>query len=89
MLECRVRGQPTPRISWFRDGVTLSGSGRHQTSQNDEGICKLIINGPDRVDTGLYTCRAENELWNDQTSQHIHFTGRESFFKKIPFTFFI
>lgn len=79
ILECRVRGKPTPTITWLKDGQILQILDRHQQSDLADGICRLKIFNPDFYDSGLYTCRAENDTrLSDRTSQLINFeaTGK-------------
>ncbi|KAK0177708.1 hypothetical protein PV328_001733 [Microctonus aethiopoides] len=84
ILECRVRGKPTPTITWLKDGQILQILDRHQQSDLADGICRLKIFNPDFYDSGLYTCRAENDTrLSDRTSQLINFeaTGKQ---RKLP-----
>nr|XP_046469209.1 titin homolog isoform X3 [Neodiprion pinetum] len=78
VLECRVRGQPAPVISWMKDGKPLCG-GRYQQSDLSDGVCRLQISNPDSLDSGQYTCKAENQVWCDQISHMVHFEGRETY----------
>ncbi|XP_066996546.2 titin homolog isoform X2 [Anabrus simplex] len=78
VLECRVRSQPAPRITWLKNGSPIAPSSRYQQTELPDGVCRLTISSPDAVDdSGQYTCRAENALWSDQISSAIRFTGRE------------
>ncbi|KAK0181087.1 hypothetical protein PV327_003402 [Microctonus hyperodae] len=84
ILECRVRGKPAPTITWLKDGQILEILDRHQQSDLADGICRLKIFNPDFYDSGLYTCRAENDTrLSDRTSQLINFeaTGKQ---RKLP-----
>ncbi|XP_044588361.1 titin homolog isoform X4 [Cotesia glomerata] len=79
VLECRVRGQPTPAITWLKDGQVLEISDRYQQCDLPDGLCRLKIFNPDFYDSGLYTCRAENDTkLSDRTSHLVDFeaTGR-------------
>ncbi|XP_014296942.2 titin isoform X1 [Microplitis demolitor] len=74
VLECRVRGQPTPAITWLKDGQLLEISDRYQQCDLADGICRLKIFHPDFYDSGLYTCRAENDTkLSDHTSHLVNF----------------
>ncbi|XP_057334928.1 titin-like isoform X2 [Microplitis mediator] len=74
VLECRVRGQPTPAITWLKDGQLLEISDRYQQCDLADGICRLKIFHPDFYDSGLYTCRAENDTkLSDRTSHLVNF----------------
>ncbi|XP_025602051.2 titin homolog isoform X2 [Athalia rosae] len=78
ILECRVRGQPLPTISWFKDNQPLLGE-RYRQSDLSDGVCRLQISSPNASDSGEYTCRAENNVWTDQISHMVKFDGRESY----------
>ncbi|XP_069686561.1 titin homolog isoform X2 [Periplaneta americana] len=79
VLECRVRSHPPPKITWLKDGVPVEGSSRHQQTELAEGLCRLTISSPDaQVDSGQYTCRAENNVWSEQISTTVQFAGREA-----------
>lgn len=74
MLECRVRGNPTPTISWLKDGCVLQGD-RYRQCYLDDGIYRLEISAPNSSDGGRYTCRAMNDLRTDEISHVVHFDG--------------
>ncbi|XP_063987212.1 uncharacterized protein LOC135167689 isoform X2 [Diachasmimorpha longicaudata] len=61
VLECRVRAQPPPVITWLKDGKVIDMGNRYRQSDLPEGICRLEISNPDDYDNGMYTCRAENK----------------------------
>ncbi|KAG7241454.1 hypothetical protein INR49_025655 [Caranx melampygus] len=56
-LECQATGNPTPHLSWLKDGVTLEGSDtRHITVTPDGSTLTLLRLSPE--DSGTYTCLA-------------------------------
>ncbi|XP_011315208.1 uncharacterized protein [Fopius arisanus] len=61
ILECRVRAQPPPIITWLKDGKIMVMNDRCRQSDLAEGICRLQISNPCNDDDGIYTCRAENK----------------------------
>lgn len=75
VLECRIRGQPLPAITWLKDGREIAASGRISTSYLADGVCRLTIDKPVPTDTGKYTCKAENHIWSDHISHDVFFTG--------------
>lgn len=75
VLECRIRGQPCPTITWMKDGKSLSADSRYQMNYLADGVCKLVINRPCQSDSGKYICKAENPLWSDQISHEVYFAG--------------
>ncbi|XP_037299652.1 titin homolog isoform X6 [Manduca sexta] len=77
VLECRIRGQPLPTITWLKDERPVS-SERHQAYYLADGVCRLAISHPTPEDSGKYTCKAENSMWSDQITHVVSYTGRES-----------
>lgn len=76
VLECRIRGQPRPIISWVKDGKVLAANGRYQMHYLADGVCRLLISRPDPSDSGRYTCKAENPLWSDEINHQVQFSGK-------------
>ncbi|KAG1714169.1 Neuroglian [Nymphon striatum] len=59
IIPCKAEGAPVPKITWTRSGKQLTG-GRYEVLK--EG---LKINSVQKVDEGLYKCRAVNKLAED------------------------
>ncbi|XP_046976837.1 titin-like isoform X2 [Vanessa cardui] len=78
VLECRIRGQPLPTITWLKDDKPIALSDRYQAHYLADGVCRLTISSPNAEDSGKYTCKAENSMWSDQISHDVYFTGRKS-----------
>ncbi|RZF39037.1 hypothetical protein LSTR_LSTR016449, partial [Laodelphax striatellus] len=74
-LECKVQGQPRPTITWKKDDKSLPARGRYQQCESIDGTCRLVISGPEPQDSGVYTCHAENAVWNEQISDVVTFEG--------------
>lgn len=75
MLECRIRGQPLPTITWLKDDRLINITDRYQAYYLADGVCRLTISNPSSEDSGKYTCKAENSMWSDQISHIVTFTG--------------
>ncbi|CAF1371927.1 unnamed protein product [Adineta steineri] len=58
-LQCKVRGNPKPKITWIKSHVTIRPS--HRMHLLDDGQT-LRISQLRNEDSGLYTCNAENSL---------------------------
>lgn len=58
VLRCPVLGNPTPVVTWKREGEPISDP-RFIT---EEGFTDLIIKEAKTTDAGRYTCHAENEV---------------------------
>ncbi|XP_053624068.1 titin homolog isoform X6 [Plodia interpunctella] len=78
VLECRIRGQPLPTISWLKDDKPIKTNDRYQAYYLADGVCRLAIDCPTPEDSGKYTCKAENSVWSDQISHTVNFTGKEN-----------
>ncbi|XP_026670518.1 titin homolog [Ceratina calcarata] len=76
ILECRVRGNPMPIISWLKDGCILQGD-RFKQCYLDDGIYRLEIAAPNSSDGGRYTCRAMNDLRTEEIHHIVQFDERE------------
>ncbi|XP_071674243.1 myosin-binding protein C, slow-type isoform X7 [Patagioenas fasciata] len=60
-LNCSVRGNPKPKITWLKNKVAIMNDPRYRMFSN-QGVCTLEIRKPSPYDGGTYTCRAVNEL---------------------------
>ncbi|KAI4493465.1 hypothetical protein M0804_001641 [Polistes exclamans] len=76
VLECRVRGYPSPTITWFKDGKILDDA-RYTQKYLDDDIYRLEISNPNASDSGRYICRASNEIQSSEISHIVHFEGRD------------
>ncbi|XP_062361457.1 hemicentin-2 [Cinclus cinclus] len=63
-LECRAEGQPTPHISWLKDGQPL-GLQPHSHARVSPDGSTLLLEGLRAADSGAYTCLARNSLGED------------------------
>lgn len=55
-LQCETEGYPTPSVSWYKDGKSLSHSVRQRVLSS--GSLHIVFAQPG--DTGIYTCTAAN-----------------------------
>uniref|UniRef100_A0A8B9BRT8 Myosin-binding protein C, slow-type n=1 Tax=Anser brachyrhynchus TaxID=132585 RepID=A0A8B9BRT8_9AVES len=60
-LNCSVRGNPKPKITWLKNKVIIMNDPRYRMFSN-QGVCTLEIRKPSPYDGGTYSCRAVNEL---------------------------
>ncbi|XP_063265782.1 hemicentin-2 isoform X3 [Prinia subflava] len=63
-LECRAEGQPTPYISWLKDGQPLGLQHPSHARVSPDGST-LLLEGLRAADSGAYTCLARNSLGED------------------------
>ncbi|XP_043822757.1 myosin-binding protein C, slow-type isoform X4 [Dromiciops gliroides] len=60
-LNCSVRGNPKPKITWLKNKVAIVNDPRYRMFSN-QGVCTLEIRKPSPYDGGTYCCQAVNEL---------------------------
>nr|XP_014344645.1 PREDICTED: hemicentin-1 [Latimeria chalumnae] len=63
VLECIVSGVPTPRITWRKDGVILTGN-TARYSFSEDGFLHIL--SAQVTDTGRYLCMATNPAGTDR-----------------------
>ncbi|XP_074968536.1 hemicentin-2 [Phalacrocorax aristotelis] len=63
-LECQVAGQPTPQISWLKDGQPLGLQPPSRARMSPDGS-SLLLEGLQAADAGAYTCLARNSAGED------------------------
>ena len=59
-LECKVEGEPTPEVIWYKDGERVYPSDRVQIEVAPDGTSRLIIPKATMDDDGLYRVIATN-----------------------------
>uniref|UniRef100_A0A452GWQ8 Myosin-binding protein C, slow-type n=1 Tax=Gopherus agassizii TaxID=38772 RepID=A0A452GWQ8_9SAUR len=79
-LNCSVRGNPKPKITWMKNKVTIINDPRYRMFGN-QGVCTLEIRKPNPYDGGTYTCKAVNELGEAAVECKLEVKGGLSFFR--------
>ncbi|KAF6095997.1 palladin, cytoskeletal associated protein [Phyllostomus discolor] len=77
-LECRVTGNPTPRVRWFCEGKELHNTPDIQIHCEGGDRHTLVIAEAFEDDTGRYTCLATNPSGSDTTSAEVFIEGASS-----------
>uniref|UniRef100_A0A7E4UTM9 VWA domain-containing protein n=1 Tax=Panagrellus redivivus TaxID=6233 RepID=A0A7E4UTM9_PANRE len=73
VLECQVlRGQPTPRIHWERNGALFASEGDVSSKYIYQKYGNLHIRGASEIDAGDYTCVAENSAGKDSKTTRVN-----------------
>ncbi|KAJ8321036.1 hypothetical protein KUTeg_002623 [Tegillarca granosa] len=77
-LECRIDGIPYPTVKWMKDSVTLGESTRLKFHHEDPDYWSLTIDSAIMMDSGHYTCVAENNAGQAVSSCRISIAGKDS-----------
>ncbi|XP_072348369.1 myosin binding protein Ca [Scyliorhinus torazame] len=64
-LSCSVRGSPKPKIVWMKNKMAIIDDPKFLMRHN-EGVLTLQIRKPSTFDGGKYTCKAINDLGEDE-----------------------
>lgn len=73
-MSCAVRGDPKPRITWYRNHISLNTNTNYYIS-NTCGVCSLLILRVGPKDMGEYTISAENALGRAECSTVLSVRG--------------
>ncbi|KAL9951090.1 hypothetical protein ACROYT_G043686 [Oculina patagonica] len=66
-LSCNATGNPTPKISWTRNGYPVDTGGNSRISFSEDSE-QLTITNLIRVNSGEYRCEASNIIGNDTSN---------------------
>lgn len=66
VFEYKVLGEPAPTVLWFKENKQLCTNVYYTIIHNPDGSGTFIVNDPQREDSGLYVCKAEN-MWGEST----------------------
>uniref|UniRef100_A0A183BTP3 Protein kinase domain-containing protein n=1 Tax=Globodera pallida TaxID=36090 RepID=A0A183BTP3_GLOPA len=66
VMECHPVGNPTPEVTFFHHESAICDDGRHQITRNGNTWRLTILRPMTGVDTGEYSCVAQNELGRDR-----------------------
>lgn len=76
-MSCAVTGNPKPRITWFRNHISLNTDTNYYIS-NTCGVCSLLILRVGPKDMGEYTIMAENRLGRAESSTVLSVRGENT-----------
>ncbi|XP_034294558.1 myopalladin isoform X1 [Pantherophis guttatus] len=82
VFECRVKGAPSPKVEWYREGTLIEDSPDFRILQKKprsmaepEEICTLVIAEVFSEDSGSFTCTASNKYGTVSSSAHLIVKG--------------
>ncbi|CAI4227244.1 unnamed protein product [Auanema sp. JU1783] len=70
-LSCDLDGNPSPKISWFKDNVELRVPSPKYNSSFNDGLAELIVKNVEPTDAGTYKCRATNDIGSISTESRL------------------
>ncbi|XP_045147603.1 myopalladin isoform X2 [Echinops telfairi] len=76
VFECRVKGAPSPKVEWYREGTLIEDSPDFRILQKKE-ICTLVIAEVFSEDSGCFTCTASNKYGTVSSIAQLHVRGNE------------
>ncbi|KAK2833050.1 hypothetical protein Q5P01_016939 [Channa striata] len=73
-ISCAVRGYPKPKIIWMKNNMII-GEDPKFLMQNNQGVLTLNIRKASLFDGGRYSCRAINDLGQDEVECKLEVRG--------------
>uniref|UniRef100_A0A1I7TK31 Ig-like domain-containing protein n=1 Tax=Caenorhabditis tropicalis TaxID=1561998 RepID=A0A1I7TK31_9PELO len=80
VLECKVIGEPKPKVSWLHDNKTITQESI--TIESIEGVERVTISSSELSHQGKYTCIAENSEGTSKTEAFLTVQGEAPVFTK-------
>lgn len=69
-MECKLQGQPSPKVEWHKDDEKLNLGGRLKAEREGQ-YCILTIKDSNPQDSGVYMCVAFNDFGSEATSAEL------------------
>uniref|UniRef100_A0AAY4BQ66 Ig-like domain-containing protein n=1 Tax=Denticeps clupeoides TaxID=299321 RepID=A0AAY4BQ66_9TELE len=76
-MTCAIRGCPAPHVSWYLDGICISGD-KHYYITNAHGVCSMYILRVSSSDSGEYKVVAVNSHGKAECSTKLRVKGMDS-----------
>ncbi|XP_075316779.1 immunoglobulin-like and fibronectin type III domain-containing protein 1 [Odontesthes bonariensis] len=83
-MSCAVKGDPTPRVTWYRNNISLNTNTNYHVT-NVCGVCSLLILRVGPKDTGEYKVIIENKLGTAESAMTLSVRGITMVFKFLKF----
>ncbi|CAI2304070.1 unnamed protein product [Caenorhabditis sp. 36 PRJEB53466] len=80
VLECKVVGEPKPKVTWLHDNKTISQE--TITVESVEGVERVTITSTEVSHQGKYSCIAENSEGTSKTEAFLTVQGEAPVFTK-------
>uniref|UniRef100_A0A672J401 Immunoglobulin like and fibronectin type III domain containing 1, tandem duplicate 2 n=1 Tax=Salarias fasciatus TaxID=181472 RepID=A0A672J401_SALFA len=75
-MSCAVKGNPAPRITWYRNHISINTNTNYYIS-NTCGVCSMLILRVRPKDMGEYTITAENSLGRAECTTVLSVRGQQ------------
>ncbi|XP_073404241.1 myopalladin [Dendrobates tinctorius] len=93
VFESRVKGSPSPKVEWYREGTLIEDSPDFRILQKKprsmaepEEICTLVIAEVFSEDSGMFTCTASNKYGTTSSIAYLTVKGSDENPIKPPLT---
>ncbi|CAH2322045.1 myopalladin [Pelobates cultripes] len=93
VFESRVKGSPSPKVEWYREGTLIDDSPDFRILQKKprsmseaEEICTLVIAEVFAEDSGMFTCTASNKYGTTSSTAFLTVKGTDVNDRKSPIT---
>ncbi|XP_056386244.1 myopalladin isoform X2 [Hyla sarda] len=93
VFESRVKGSPSPKVEWYREGTLIEDSPDFRILQKKprsmaepEEICTLVIAEVFSEDSGMFTCTASNKYGTTSSTAYMTVKGSQENPSQPPLT---
>ncbi|ELT89877.1 hypothetical protein CAPTEDRAFT_62162, partial [Capitella teleta] len=80
IFECKIKADPKPFLTWFRDDIQLSDGGRYKYVEKEESAGQyyvaLELSDPQGVDAATYKLNARNEHGESNANLKLNFDAK-------------
>lgn len=73
-MTCAVKGNPAPRVTWYRNNISLNVNANYYIT-NVCGVCSMLILKVGPKDIGEYKVMLENKLGTSESSMMLNVRG--------------
>lgn len=86
-MDCKVSGSQPMTLSWFKDDKEIKFGDRYLPEIKDNSAA-LKITKLEKVDAGVYTCRATNSAGSEESSGTLYVKGLYSLSNSLALCFY-
>lgn len=82
-LEAEIQGIPKPQIIWYKNDEAIKTDERIVSHDAKGGVYQLLIKNSRKDDTGVYVCKAVNEIGEAECKANLVIEMMPQFLKKL------